>query len=103
MPELPHDWLFESLKRLDERMTAHAAEARLSAAETRADFQALRQVLDAHAADDRVVADRVTRMEADVEAQRRLGQKHGAIAGTIAAGAVAGLLEGLKRLFGPHP
>ena len=100
MSDSPNDWLEYMFKRLDERLTAHAAEMRLG-------FVELRRSLDTHAADDRDVANRVTRLEemhrAVSEITKEVSQWHGAIYGTIAAGAVTGLIEALKRLFGPHP
>ncbi len=65
-------------------------------------FNSIRQAMDDHAADDRLVADRVLTIETERGIEKRAASQHGAIAGSISAGLVLGLVEGLKRLFGSH-
>ncbi len=65
-------------------------------------FNSIRKAMDDDAGKVRAVADRVLTIETERGIEKRAASQHGAIAGSLSAGAVMGIVEGLKRLFGAH-
>lgn len=88
---------FERMKQSDEATTDQHRRVRESIDALRDDIFAR---MDAHAAEDRAVADRVLRIETQREMEAKAAIKHGAWAGILAAAGLTGLVEVGKTLFG---
>lgn len=82
MSDLPHDWLFQTLTRLEERMSAHQAENRQGFADLGNKLDGVRQ--------------RVTRIEAAAEAEEKQAVRRGAWAGVGAGAVVSGVIEAVR-------
>lgn len=63
----------------------------------------LLEVFAAHEKEDREIVTRVTIIETERGIEKKEASKHGAIAGSLGAGLVLGLVEAVKRMLGPHP
>ncbi len=94
---LPYAWLKERLDSIEKRMTEHNGAMRH---EMITGFAELRRVFSDHEDDDRIVEHRVTVIETERDFEKRTASQHGAIAGSVSAGLVLGLVEGVKRMFG---
>lgn len=66
-------------------------------------FHELATQFRGHEDEDRKVADRLLRIETERDTEKSIASKHGALAGSISAGLVIGLVEAVKRLFVSHP
>lgn len=71
-------------------------------------FDKLMEIFGRHEIDDRKIEigfrDRLTTIETERNIEKSTASKHGAIAGTVTAGLIMGLIEAFKRLVTPpHP
>lgn len=96
MDELPKDWLFVTLSRIEDQQTRHAAEMRLG-------FQEIRTNAAAHELADSKVEARVTASEkaiADIAARAlQTSASRQRIEVAVIAGAITAVIEGAKALF----
>lgn len=83
-----------------ERFDRHAQALDRNTAAMTDGFTSIREAMDAHAADDRLVADRVLRIETERGIEKQIAGRRGAIAGTVTASLVMALFEAMKKAFG---
>lgn len=88
---------FTAMRELDQKLLDYHGRQRQHIDE-RADK--IIAALALHEDDDRLVADRVLTIETERAFEKRAASQHGAIAGSVSAGLVIGLIEGLKKVFG---
>lgn len=94
---LPFAWLTQRLESIEKRMGEHNSAMR---ADMNAGFGDLRRAFSDHEDDDQAVEKRVTIIETERGIEKETASRHGAIAGTIAAGLVLALVESIKKMIG---
>lgn len=85
--------VFDTLRRLEDRMTAHAAEARTG-------FAGMRDLLDDHTKDDRAVENRVLILEQSKQFDDKQAIKRGAWTTIVVSGLIQILIWAVRKLMG---
>ncbi len=91
---------YDAMRSLDEKLQANHRSQREHMDET---AENILTVFRVHERDDRVVADRVLVIEEQRKVEKETATRRSAIAGSVAAGVLLGLIEALKKTFGTHP
>lgn len=96
---LPYAWLTQRLDSIEKRMTEHNQSMR---ADMHTGFSDLRRLFSEHEDEDQAVEKRVTIIETERGIEKQTASRHGAVAGSIAAGLVLALVESIKKMLS-HP
>lgn len=88
---------FERMAQLEEKMQDYHRRQR---DHIDAQTEKLEAAFQTHETEDRAIADRVLMIETERGIEKTNAMRHGAIAGTVAAGLILGLVESFKRLLG---